>query len=873
MTGLRLRLRRLATILAVVLAVQGGVSLALRTRPLHYALRARLEKALGRPVEVGRFGISVWSGLRLEAHYITVADDPQFGHEFLLRADELSASPDLRALLRGRLLFNRFSFDRPSLNMVRTPEGRWNFESWAAVPRSLGTTSATGVGRVDGIALANGRINFKRGADKLPFALVAVNGRLSPAADGRWRVALEAQPLRAGVTLQEAGTLRLAGTFPAAGLSGVVAGMAKEADPTQVSMEWRNASLSDALRLIAGSDFGVRGSFEAAFSVQSPHDTSPLSAGLPAPSEVPEGGGRNTQEESLPRWRISGTLRLADVHRWDLPLQAGLPGLNLFLSAYASADRREWQLPEIVLEARRSNLRGSAAFRLGEGRRASLRVVSASIHLDDLLAWYRAFHPGVRPGTWVDGYLGADVELQGWPPGIAHATLATTGARLNIPGESSSLELHRTVLEADSKGASLKEARLSAGSEEAGVRLTARANWTTGIPLEATLAGSTSHLASLSNAIAALGLSPTTEPLRAAGSVFVRLNWKGSARPWRLSTSGTLTLEDVTLAGGPLRSEILFGNARLDFLAGQRRLQLSGTKAFGAMWAGTLRAPMLAGPWEFALTADRLMPATLVRGFARETQGTASLLSRILPTQAASTLAREQPQWPGWLRGEGTVAIGTLAVGRLEFERLKSNVSIGEREIVLQHAEAGIHGGNVRGEVRADFGEQPRYAVRAAFDRVGVAALAGLAVSTRQCCTGTGSGQVNLTAAGWDRDALFASLAGAGHAEVRSGAILTLDLPATLHVAALRPGHTAVRLASADFLFSSSQVQLERLSLDVPPQSLSGLGSVSYRGELDVSLAGGVRRETGATSGVVPPGIRVTGTLAAPKITSPSTTP
>jgi len=860
----RLRLRRLALALAVLFAARGGASLVLLTRSVHDALRARLERAFGRPVEVGRFDVSLWSGPRLEAHYVTVGDDPQFGYEFLLSADQLSAAPDWGALLRGRLLFYRFSFNRPSLNLVRAPDGRWNLVAWAAALPNLAAPSgaqpafpAFGAGRVEGIVVSNGRINFKRGADKLPFALVGVNGQLSPSRDGRWNIALDAQPLRAGVTLQDAGTLRFTGLLPPAANSASVAGAAAGAPPAEFSLEWRRVSLSDALRLFSGGDFGVRGSLEASLIGRGPRPARAADAVQPSPGADSPGVTRATADAPEASWRFSATLRLADVHRWDLPLQPDPPALNLSLGAVASADRRDWELREILLEARRSNLRGSAAFRLGDNARASLRVLSSSIHLDDLLGWYRAFHPGVRAGTWVDGYLGADVELQGWPISIVHAALATTGARLIVAGEASSLEIRRAVFEADSKGARLRETKLAVGDADPGVSLAARAAWTPGFPFEASLTGASAHLAELSTAIAALGIAPTAHPVRAEGSASVQLNWKGFARPWQVATSGSLALEDVSFTGGLLRSGISVGKARLDFLPAQRRLQISATKAFGSTWTGSFRAPTLAGPWDFALSADRLNPPALVRGFSSEPPEDSSLLSRILPAHAAATLAREEPHWPSWLRGEGTLEAGTLDVGRISLDRLKGRLIIGERGIALEGAEAAVYGGRVRGAVRADFGEQPRYAVRADFDGVNVASIAALAVSSRQCCAGTASGRLELDAAGWNRDALLASLAGTGRAQVRSGVLLTFDLPATLQEAALRPGRTAVREASGEFLFSGGRILFDRLSLDLPSGALRGQGSASYRGELDFGVA---------SRGGISNGVRLTGTLAAPQV-------
>lgn len=855
MAGKPIRLRRLFALLAVLLAARGGLSLALRLRSVHEALRSRVERAFGRPVEAGRFDVSVWSGLRLEAHYITVAEEPQFGSEFVLRADELSASPDLRALIRGHLEFSQLSFDRPSLNLVRDRDARWNFEGWAPALRKLGAP-AGGAGstasRVHAVVISNGRINFKRGADKLPFALVGVNGRLAQAADGRWGIALEAQPLRAGVTLQDAGTLRGTGTLTAAALSTVVAGRPAGTGPAEFSLQWSKASLSDALRLIAGTDYGVRGALDASFSAQNP-----------APAVRP-GASADAVGESAsapPRaWKISGTLRLADVHRWDMPLEALLPGLNLSFDATGSADRREWEFREIVLEARRSNVRASAAFRVGENSRASVRVVTASIHLDDLLAWYRAFHGGVRPGTWLDGYLGADVELQGWPLRVVRGTLATTGARLNVAGEKEVIELRRAVVEADAKGAILRDAHFAVGERDAGMHLAARAEWEEGVPFEASLAGSTSRLAEVSTAVAALGLASGARPLRADGSVTARLKWNGTSKPWRVATSGTLGLEGVALSGGPLRSEISVGSAKAEFLPAQRRVQLAATKAFGATWSGTLRAATLAGPWEFALAADRLNPAAMVRGFASPPAENSSLLSRILPPQAASTLAREQPVWPGWLRGEGKITAGALAVGRLEFERVQAAATIGERAIRLDAAEGSAYGGRVHADVRADFGEQPHYTVRARFDGVNVAALAAVAASARQCCTGTASGEVELSASGWDRDGLFASLKGSGRAEVQSGALLTLDLPASVTARDTRAGRTLFRTASGDFDLAPNEVHLD-VDLGLQAESLAAGGNATYRGELAFDVVRVPKTPSASLRGV-----RISGTLAAPAV-------
>src|SRR5208282_5596330 len=88
------------------------------------------EASFGRPVEVGRFDFSLLDGARLEAHSVTVSEDSRFGHEYFLRAETLTAGLRWRALLSGRFEFGTLSLSRPSLNLVRDAQGRWNIERW-----------------------------------------------------------------------------------------------------------------------------------------------------------------------------------------------------------------------------------------------------------------------------------------------------------------------------------------------------------------------------------------------------------------------------------------------------------------------------------------------------------------------------------------------------------------------------------------------------------------------------------------------------------------------------------------------------------------------------------------------------------------------
>ena len=94
-----------------------------------------LEAKFGRPVEVGNFAIRILGRPEVVGNYVTVGEDPRFGHEFFLRAEQLTASLRWRSLLRGHVELGTLSLTRPSLNLVRLPNGQWNLESWLPAPQ------------------------------------------------------------------------------------------------------------------------------------------------------------------------------------------------------------------------------------------------------------------------------------------------------------------------------------------------------------------------------------------------------------------------------------------------------------------------------------------------------------------------------------------------------------------------------------------------------------------------------------------------------------------------------------------------------------------------------------------------------------------
>src|SRR5213592_4422718 len=181
-------------IVGIVIALQVSVSLLVRTSRGHAYLIAHLERAFGRQVEVESFDARILPRPQLDANGVTVGEDPSFGYEYFLRAENLSTNLRLLGLLRGHFEFGTMALNKPSLILVRNSEGRWNLERWLPPAKTIpvqdlavfGPASPVApVNRLEKIEFDDGRINFKTGDDKLPFAFTGVSGSVEQILPGR----------------------------------------------------------------------------------------------------------------------------------------------------------------------------------------------------------------------------------------------------------------------------------------------------------------------------------------------------------------------------------------------------------------------------------------------------------------------------------------------------------------------------------------------------------------------------------------------------------------------------------------------------------------------------------------------------------------
>ncbi|MBF0507212.1 MAG: hypothetical protein HQL09_10285 [Nitrospirae bacterium] len=106
---------------------------------------------IGQRVDLRDISLSAVSGLHL--HNIAIQNPEGFSNGQLLRIGELVISPDMRALLRGRLHITDITISSPEINLVHDPQGRLNVSEKL---REFFSQKSTRTYRVDTLSIRSG---------------------------------------------------------------------------------------------------------------------------------------------------------------------------------------------------------------------------------------------------------------------------------------------------------------------------------------------------------------------------------------------------------------------------------------------------------------------------------------------------------------------------------------------------------------------------------------------------------------------------------------------------------------------------------------------------------------------------------------------
>jgi hypothetical protein len=868
---------------AIVIISQIGVSSLVHTHRVHTYLVRHLERAFGRTVEVSHFSALILPSPTLYAEQITVGEDAAFGNEYFLRAEHLSASLRWSGFFAGHFEFGTLSLSRPSLNLVRSQEGRWNLERWLPpakinvpdglpavynIARALGTP-ANHLTRID---VDDGRVNFKVVDEKLPFAFTNVSGVVEQVSPGRWQLHLEAVPWRSGVALQSAGTVIVQGD---------VAGTSARLQPAEFRLHWSSASLADLLRLFRGRDYGIRGDFALDATAKSGIvDTS-------VPSSAPYGD-----------WSYELQARAMQIHRWDLAERSDNPGMNVNLEGLLNVATGKAMAHRIVMETAKSNLRGTASAMISASPSWEIHLDSAGVQAADLLNWYRAFQPDVDDKLVVKQYFTGAMTLGGWPLQVRDAAFSSEGGEVKIPGIASPLRIgavagggHRDALTIEpfhvTYASSMPGVRMGSTSTSAAVsigkkRPVGEAHGVMNVGFahdfdrragHISVEGHTDHVEDALRFAQAFGRA-LNHGWEMTGNATASLHWdwNGAApRHW----NGHAEVANAELQAAGLNQPLNLTKTSLTWKDGLRTATIAEADGFGAGWNGTISEDTATdfeggAKWRFQLHADHLDAAELDRWIGPRARP--GWLQRLLPSLlggAPQTPNEHASELVRRINADGELRVDEFTMEKLKFEQVRAEASLGDLHLDIRDADAQWAGGRVHGRLSAKFLPRPAYEVTTDLDQVNLAQLPTPRAAER--LAGTASGTLHFTTQGVGRDELLAQLAGRGEVRMRNIEFRGWDVSASVAEGAPRTGESRWAAGEGTFTLRDRGITLAGLRLDSGREAMLVKGTVSFGRDanLTIQTTGDGRREIRS----VEPGhiLKISGTLDIPRVSVENT--
>jgi hypothetical protein len=839
----------------VVIAAAVTLLLLFLMRPGASRLKARIANsislAVARPVEVGSVHIRFLPpGFDLEN--LVIHEDPAFGVEPMLRAPQVTAMVRLTSLVRGRLDIARLELSEPSLNLVRRADGRWNWE--ALLERTARTPLApTAKSKSEVrpgfpyIEASAGRINFKAGQEKKPYALLNADFALWQESENTWGVRLKAEPLRTDMSLSDAGLLRMDGSWQRAG--------SLRETPLQFSMEWSRAQLGQLTKLISGSDRGWRGAVRLDATLN----------GTPA------------------AMLVAADMSIEDFHRYDI---SSVGGVRLA----AHCDGRYSSLENVTHEIFCSAPVGSGMITLhGDAGLPGVRRINLSLNLEsvpmtaveqlarrakkglpaDLLA------TGSVQGNVVvkeDDTSGRGPDFQGRGE-IADLRLQSASAKLDLAPGNVPFVLGSAGVHASSKNGSfrhLKDGILPPPDElhlEYGPFPVAL-----GRPAPAQVRG---WVARSGYGLVVRGEGEVSHTLRAAsllGLPALRANVVGVAQMELLvaggwvtnvfgtfsgfslpEVTGTVQLRNLRATVQGVNGPIEIASAELQLSPTEVRLEKLNAQAADARWTGSVTLPRGCGT-----------PGACLVRFSLNTEeaGLSGLHEWLTPPPSQrrwyQMLTTDEPAPASLfesLRATGSVGASRLFIRNLVANRVSASLDLERGKLKISDWRGDLLGGKHHGDWQIDFAEgAPVYTGSGTLTAISLEQVAE--AMHDPWVSGTAGGTYQFTASGADSEAFWQSAEGRLQFDLREGVLSHISLAGDEHPLRVErwQGHARLR---------DGEIEIDNGEMASPWGEYEVSGTASLGRELNFKLIEGAETKPAQASTLV---YSITGTVAEPRV-------
>lgn len=830
-----------AAILLVLFLVRPGVS-RLKAR-----IANSISRAVARPVEIGSVQLRFLPP-GFDVENLVIDEDPSFGAEPMLRATEATARVRLISLLRGRLDVSRLELTEPSLNLVRRADGRWNLEEllehMARTPTAPTAKSKSEVKPgFPYIEASTGRINFKFGAEKKPYALLDADFALWQESENEWGVRLKAQPLRTDTDLNNAGVLLVNGTWQRA--------PSLRNTPLQFSLEWSQAPLGQLTKLISRNDMGWRGEVRLDATLNG----TPAGLQIGADASIEDfhrydissmGGGMRLQGHcngnfssvehmmhqifcSLPAGNgmisLHGDAGLPGAHRMNLSLELE----NVPMTAVAQLARRaKKNLPADLMAtggvqgdfvAREDEKSANGPEFEGQGEITDLRLQSASNGVD-LTAGTVPFvlvsgkggrsKPSYLTDPFVQAANGLRIEYGPFPVALGRALPAEvrgwfgpSGYALNLHGEG---EISRTLPLAGLVGLPAINAKAEGVAQ---MDLVVAGTWTNGLSQDA------------------------------SGFSAPQVTGKVQLHNVRASIRGT---------GAPIE----ISSAELVLSPDEARIEKLNARAGNAHWTGFVSLPRGCGvPGACVATFELNTDQITLNGLHNWLRPPSAERHwyQVLPNNSAPAPFLQN------LRAIGKVSAGQVLIHNVAANRVSASLNLQQGKLKISDLRADMLGGKHQGNWQIDFAAEP--AVYSGDGTLKAISLGQVADAMHDpWISGIASGSYRVKASEMDAAAFWKSAEGTLQFDIADGALS--------HVV-LHADELPLRIQDwrGRALLRDGKLDIERGKLISPSGAYEISGTASLGRGLDFKLSQG--GDPGVRAGSIV--YSVTGTLAEPHVT------
>jgi len=838
-----------------------------------------MSESLGRPVRLSSVELRLFPVPGFVLTDLTVEEDPAYGAEPIIHANTVTASIRLLSLWRGRMEIGTISVDEASLNVVRTAQGYWNLDPLfrTAAAKTQPAQGGTEAGRkrrvvpLPYLEATNSRINFKRGAEKLPFSLVATDLSFWQEQPGDWRIRLRGQPARTDLSLDLADT----------GLVRLEARMQRAPElrqmPLHVDLEWREAQLGQLARLLIGTDPGWRGDLTGELHLDGTPDAAQIQTRLRATGvhraefapvapmdfdancgflyrlsaravenlacDSPLGDGRVHLAGDLPG---SGVPPRFSVELDRIPVAAGLDALRTVRSDFGSGLEAAGTVSgkisyAVVAPATPATEKPARAMRGKKARAVKARppapgpltgnftvqglrlsgdglstpIQSGKVVLTPVEAAQQSLTVELAPGIFPISALEATVTIPagGGAPLSVTARLARSGYQLSVHGPASvarARELAHMAGIADATGLD------SLAGDPVTLDLSAAGPW---LPAESAPSSRTPPAAAQVDqgsvkADGDIGPSPAGDTL--SGTVTLRnANWKADFLSSHLEIAqatlhlgpGLLQWDPVVFSYGPVK-----GTASLEVplhCEASVGCVPNFSVKFGNLDASTLQAAILGAHEQGTLLS--------------------TLLARLRPADANAA-----PIWP---RLEGTVKADSLILGPVTITGATAALRILPTGAEITDLTADLLGGQVRGggTLTVATGQgKPVYTLDGRFEKLSPAAVGKLLGMNWSGRIFDGEGKIELS--GFTDKDLAASVTGTLHFDWRHGGISPQKEAASTSVA-VPPVLTRFDRWTADAEIADGAVTLKQNEIEQGERKHSVDGALTLGDPPSVSFA------------------------------------